>query len=53
MTDPNDYEYDYESDDDRMDREDAQAEAEGSGYYRDMPIRNEDGEIIDSSGWGV
>jgi hypothetical protein len=53
MTDPHDYEYDYESDDDRMDREDASSEAEGSGYYRDMPIRNEEGEIIDTNGWGV
>lgn len=46
-------EFEPESDDDRMDREDAMSEMEGSGYRRDMPIRNEEGEIIDTNGWGI
>jgi hypothetical protein len=49
--DPDDYEP--ESEDDRMSREDYESEQNFTGYYRDMPIRNDEGEIIDTGGWGV
>lgn len=52
-SDPEEWEWEHESDEDRIDREDREAEAEGNGYYRDTPIRNDEGEIIDSGGWGI
>jgi hypothetical protein len=51
MYDPDDYE---ETLDEQFDRESDSHEREVNQYgYRDVPIKNEDGEIIDTGGWGI